>query len=62
MKSKKHLTPHPAEAAAPAPTRALLPGEATAAKFRLITAEEQEARRCKAYKYITMDDILNGRV
>ncbi len=62
MKPKKHLSPTATEAAAPATTRELLPGEATAAKFRHITTEEQEARRSKAYKYITMDDIMSGRV
>ena len=52
MKPKKHLTPHPAETAAPAPARELLPGEATAAKFRLVPKEELEATRCKAYAYV----------
>ena len=61
MKPKKHLSPHPAETASPASARKLLPGEATAAKFHCLTPEEHEARRSKAYTYIMMDDILNGR-
>ena len=52
MKPKKHLSPHPAETASPASARKLLPGEATAAKFQLISKEELEATRCKAYTYV----------
>jgi hypothetical protein len=61
MKSKKDLSPRTAGAGAPASKSELLPGEATAAKFHRLTPEEHETRRSKAYKYITMDDILNGR-
>lgn len=62
MKPKKHLTPHAPDAALPATERALRPGEATAAKFELVTKEEIEAGRSKAYAYIRFDDIINGRV